>query len=56
MLWKKGNEYININVLKYEGSIEFGDNFVLCFNDVKEEDIDLYIIEVNILLGIKKSG
>lgn len=56
VLWKKGNEYININTPKYEGSTESGDNPVLCLNDVKEEDIDLYTIEVNTSSGIKKSS
>lgn len=56
VLWKKGNEYININAPKYEGSTQSGDNPVLCLNDVIEEDIDLYTIEVNTSSGITKRG
>lgn len=56
VLWKKGDEYININTPKYQGSTESGENPVLCLNDVIEKDIDLYTIEVNTSSGIKKCG
>lgn len=56
VLWKKDNQYININTPKYEGSTESGDNPVLCINDVIDNDIDLYTIEVNTSSGIKQCG
>lgn len=48
VIWKKGNDLIviDINFFKYVGSLVVGDCFVLCINDIIEDDGDIYIIEV----------
>lgn len=56
VLWMKGNQHININDPKYEGSTETGDDPVLCINNAIEEDNDIYAIEVENRLGIKRSS
>lgn len=56
MLWTKGNQRININDPKYEGSTETGDDPVLCINNAIEEDNDIYTIEVENPLGINRSS
>lgn len=56
VLWKKGNQQINIDNSKYDGSTKSGNNPVLCINDVKEEDNGLYTIEVDTPSGIIPSS
>lgn len=46
IIWKKGNKFIDIIFIKYVGSLNVGDCVVLCINNVKEDDGDVYIIEV----------
>lgn len=49
----KGNYWLNINELKYEESMENGENFVLCIINIIEDDSDIYIIEVENWLGME---
>lgn len=49
----KGNYWLNINELKYEESMENGENFVLCIKNIIEDDSDIYIIEVENWLGME---
>lgn len=51
VIWKKGKELIDITLPKYAGSSDVGDRPVLCINNVKEEDGDVYTIEVQNALG-----
>lgn len=54
VIWMKGTQPININDPKYEGSTESGDNPVLCIKNVREEDCDIYTIEVKNQLGSER--
>lgn len=54
VLWMKGNQRININDLKYEGSTETGDNPVLCIKNIILEDSDMYRIKVENQLGTEQ--
>lgn len=47
----KDNEYIDIIVLKYEGSIDSYEFFVLCIKEVNEGDDGVYIVIVCNELG-----
>lgn len=51
VIWKKGKELIDITLPKYAGSSDVGDRPVLCINNVKKEDGDVYTIEVQNALG-----
>lgn len=42
IIWRKGMIIIDIKMLKYEGSLDVGNNFVLCINNVNEKDEDVY--------------
>lgn len=46
VLWKKDDDLIDIILFKYKGSLDVGDCFFLCINNIKEEDEVVYIIEV----------
>lgn len=46
VIWRKGNEIIYIYQLKYKGSLNISDYFVLIINNVVKEDEDVYLIEV----------
>lgn len=54
VIWMKGNQRININDPKYEGSRETGNDPVLCIKNVREEDSDIYTIEVENQLGSER--
>lgn len=45
-MWRKGEKTIDLSLHKYAGSSDVSDRPVLCINDVKEEDRDVYTIEV----------
>lgn len=47
IIWKKGGVIIDIRNCKYEGSLNVGNSFVLCINNVNEEDEDVYMIVVS---------
>lgn len=52
VFWKKDNQEIDINNLKYEMSVNKNDDFViLCIKNIKNEDEGIYIIEVWSELG-----
>lgn len=51
IIWKKGNKPIDITITKYAGSLDVGDRPALCINNVKEDDGDVYTIEVQNALG-----
>lgn len=51
VIWKKGTNNIDIRQPKYYGSTEDGENPVLCINNVKKGDEDIYGIEVHNELG-----
>lgn len=46
VVWKKGERCIDINQPKFDGSSVVGDCPFLCINNTKEEDGDVYTIEV----------
>lgn len=54
--WMKNNQYIDITDPKYEGSITDGGFAVLCINDAKKEDEDIYTFEVHNEMGKGKSS
>lgn len=47
----KGNEHLDITQPKYNGSSDLGYHPVLCINNVKEEDEDVYKIKVRNGIG-----
>lgn len=51
MIWKKGEDPIDITLPKYAGSSVDGDSPVLCINNVEEEDGADYTIEVQNEMG-----
>lgn len=51
VIWMKGNEHIDITQPKYNGSLDVGYHPVLCINNVKEEDEDVYTIKVRNGIG-----
>lgn len=46
VVWKKGEKCIDITQPKYDGSSVVGNCPILCINNTKEEDGDVYTIEV----------
>lgn len=54
VIWKKGNEIIDIQQPKYVGSSDIGDYPVLIINYVTKEDEDVYSIEVENDFGKRK--
>lgn len=46
VIWRKGNEIIDIHQPKYKGSSDISDYPVLIINNVAKEDEDVYSIEV----------
>lgn len=51
MIWKKGEDPIDITLPKYTGSSVEGNSPVLCINNVEEEDGDDYTIDVQNEMG-----
>lgn len=52
VIWKKGEDIIDITLPKYAGSLFDGNHLILYIANVEEEDEDVYTIEVQNEKGI----